>query len=324
VSDVLLGSTPPFVRVTSAAGGEYTVRERVTYATAAAITALLLAGFWNARLIDGFGRDIVAGGTLGDPDTLSTTFAINGFGFGFLFAAVAGLAATFTACNCVVFALLPGLAASGQTRADSRRSALTTLAVFTAGVVLVGAIYGMFIGSLGPSGIAAFNLREVRRAQATTVFTVIGLLMLGWGAIELAFLGRLTSRVSPATRAFWTQPSTKAGILGLMVGAFLIGRPFPVMRAFLTYAAAANSPVYGAAVMTVVGLGQIALMVVLFLALVYGTGHRLERWMSARPSRAALVSGVSLVAGGTFFIFYWGLAFTYGLGRWGFRLGWYS
>lgn len=306
----------------SAAGGPYTVRQRAWYAVCAACAAVLIAGFWNAPLIDGFGRGL-AGRAVGDPDALSTTFAQNGFGFGFIFAAVAGVAATFTACNCVVFAILPGLTAAGQ-RASSRRSALTMLRVFTAGVVLVGVVYGMFIGSLGPAGVEAFNTREIRRSVATTVFSALGTAMLLWGATELGFLDALTRRVSQATRAFLAQPTTKAGILGVMVGAFLIGRPFPVMRDFLIYAAAAQSPVYGAAVMAVVGLGQIALMVLLFLAVVYGAGQQMSRWVATRPDRAALLTGLSLVAGGSFFVFYWGLAFTYGIGRWGFRLGWYS
>jgi sulfite exporter TauE/SafE len=314
---------PVAVRV-PAGRNEFTLRQRATAAVSGAIVAVLIAGFWNARLIDGFGRDVVLGRTLGDADALSTTFAQHGFGFGFLFAAAAGIAATFTACNCVVFALLPGLAASGRARADARRGALQALAVFTAGVVLVGIVYGMFIGSLGTEGVAAFNANEIRRSQARTVFTVLGVLMLVWGAIELGFLDRFTRRLSPASRAFFAEATTKAGLLGLMVGAFMVGRPFPVMRDFLTYAAAANSPLYGAAVMTVQGLGQIAVMVLLFVALVYGTGERLTSWATARPARIALVSGTALVAGGAFFVFYWGLAFTYGIGRWGFRLGWYS
>ncbi len=307
---------------TPAARGAYTIQQRAWYAVSAVAAAVLIAGFWNAPLVDGFGRD-VAGRTVGDPDALSTTFAQNGFAFGFFFAAVAGVAATFTACNCVVFAILPGLAASGP-RASSRRSALTILGIFTIGVVVVGAIYGMFIGSLGPAGIEAFNTREIRRSVAATVFSTLGTMMLLWGAIEMEFLDRLTRRISPATRALVSQTATKAGLLGVMVGAFLIGRPFPVMRDFLIYAAASNSPLYGAAVMVVVGLGQIALMVLLFIAVVYGAGAHLSRWISARPDRAALMSGLSLLAGGSFFVFYWGLAFAYGIGRWGFRLGWYS
>jgi hypothetical protein len=294
----------------------------MVYALAAASIALLVAGFWNPRLVDGFGRDVVAARTIGDPDALGGTFGQNGFGFGFLFAAIAGLAATFTACNCVVFAMLPGLAAGGQ--ASSRHSALTALGVFATGVVLVGAAYGMFIGWLGPAGIEAFNSPGVRRAQAMTVFTVLGTLMLAWGLVELGFLERLTSRASPTTKAFFAQPTAKAGMLGFMVGMFMIGRPFPVMRDFLIYAASANNPLYGAGVMAVQGLGQITVMVLVFLALAYGTGRRLPAWIARAPERASLLTGLSLIAGGTFFVFYWGLAFAYGVGRWGFRLGWYS
>jgi hypothetical protein len=300
----------------------YSTRQRAGYAIGAAAVAVLIAGFWNPRLVDGFGRDVVAARTIGDPAALGATFAVNGLAFGFVFAAIAGLAATFTACNCVVFALLPGLAASGN--AGARRSALSALAVFAAGVVIVGLGYGMFIGSLGAEGIQAFNTRPVRLAQATSLFSLIGVLMLLWGAIELGFLDRLVQRTSVVTREFFSQPSTKAALLGVMVGTFMIGRPFPVMREFLTYAATAGSPIYGAGVMIVQGLGQIAVMVLLFLALVYGTGGRLLAWNAANPARAALVSGLALIAGGTFFVFYWGLAFAYGIGRWGFGLGWYS
>lgn len=69
---------------------------------------MLIAGFWNYKLVDGFGREVVAGNTIGNADVLAKTFASNGMLFGVVFAGVASLAATFTACNCVVFAMLPG------------------------------------------------------------------------------------------------------------------------------------------------------------------------------------------------------------------------
>jgi sulfite exporter TauE/SafE len=288
----------------------------------AMFVGLVVAGFWNPGLVDGFGRNVVAGQTLGDSSTLSGTFAQNGFGFGFLFAAVAGLAATFTACNCVVFAMLPGLAAPGTVR--SHRPALSALAVFATAVMLVGAVYGMFVGMLGPEGIQAFNSRAIRMAQARTIFSVIGLLMLGWGALEFGLLEPVRRRVSPEAKAFLTRPAVKAGLLGTLVGAFAIGRPFPVMRDFLVYAATAHSPLYGAAVMMIQGLGQITVMVVLLLVLVYGFGGSLTRWVRTRPYQVTLVTAVSLVAGGTFFLYYWGLANAFNIGRWGFRLGWYS
>ena len=182
---------------------------------------MLVAGFWNARLADGFGRNVVAAPTIGDSGVLSGMFAQHGFGFGFLFAAVAGLAATFTACNCVVFAMLPGLAGAGT--AESRRPALAALGAFTTAVMVVGSLYGAFIGFLGPQGIQAFNSPAVRSAQARAIFSGIGLLMLLWGAFEFGFLDSLRRRVSPEARAFFSQPTTKAGLLGLLVGTFAIG-----------------------------------------------------------------------------------------------------
>ena len=96
------------------------------------------------------------------------------------------------------------------------------------------------------------------------------------------------------------------------------------MRDFLVYAASAHNPVYGAAVMMMQGLGQIALMVVLLLALVYGFGSVLTRWVATRPHQVGLVSALALVAGGTFFVYYWGFALTFDIGQWGFKFGIYG
>jgi sulfite exporter TauE/SafE len=296
----------------------YQLHRRLLFAAATIACAVLVAGFWNSQLVDGFGRDVVAARTIGDPTALSTSFSEYGFGFGFLFGAVAGLAATFTACNCVVFAMLPGLTCSRD--GSSRISALRALTVFTVGVLGVGAAYGLYVGSLGPTEIASYNEESVRLLQANRLFTVIGLVMVSWGLFELGLVG---CRVSPAVRAWLAKTTTKAGILGVLVGAFAIGRPFPVMRDLLVYAASAGSPVYAAAVMMAQGLGQIALMVTLFLALVYGFRRGLARWVATRPQQVALVNALALIAGGAFFVFYWGLAFAFDIGRWGFQLGWY-
>lgn len=305
-------------------GKVYALQSRVLYALAAMASAVLLAGFWSASLADGFGRDIVTAGTIGNSGELGGTFASAGFGFGVIFAAVAGLAATFTACNCVVFAMLPGLAATGEPRVRYRRLGLRALGVFTIGVLVVSAAYGMFVGFLGADGIAAFNARPVRLAQASAVFSVLGVAMLAWGAFELGLLTPVRHRLSPVTLAFLAQPTTKAALLGLMVGTFAVGRPFPVMRDFLAYAATAESPLYGASMMMVQGLGQIGVMAALFLILVLGFGRALERWMMTRPQQPALVSAMALIGGGTFFIFYWGLSVAFDIGRWGVKLGWYS
>jgi hypothetical protein len=300
----------------------YRLRTRLLLLLAAIAVGTLIAGFWNFKLVDGFGRNVVAANTVGNPDGLSGAFAEKGFGFGFIFAAIAGLAATFTACNCVAFTMIPGLACSTD-GASTRRRALAALGALVSGIVLVGAIYGAFIGLLGPDGIKAFNSRAVSLAQAQTVFTAIGIVMILWAALALGFLDGLVSRLSPATRAFFAQATVRSLAMGVLIGLFAVGRPFPVFRDLLVYAATAKSPLYGAGVMMIQGLGQVAVMVALFLAVVLGFGGRLTRWGQRRPYQPALVSALALAAGGMYFIFYWGIALGWNLGSWGVKLGWY-
>jgi hypothetical protein len=302
----------------------YPFRQRLCLLAAAVLVGVCIAGFWNARLVDGFGSDVVASHTIGGAAGKASEFTTLGAAFGFLFALVAGLAATFTACNCVAFAMIPGLVCGSDARAG-RIAALRALGIMVFFVMLVGAIYGTFVGWLGPVGAAAFNSREIRFAQAGVVFSVLGSSMLLWAAIELGLLEPFTRRCSPVTRAFFSQPTTKAALMGLMVGSFAIGRPYPVFREFLLYAAQMNRPSYGAAVMALQGLGQIAVMVTLFLLMLALFGGHLARWLAAKPQQPALASALALAAGGAYFLFYWGIARVFPeLGRWGFRLGWYS
>jgi hypothetical protein len=302
----------------------YTPARRIVYLIAATLVGVVIAGVWNFRVVDGFGADIVAANTIGEYRGKAGEFAILGATFGFLFAFVAGLAATFTACNCVAFAMIPGLMCAPDAKAG-RAAAFSSLRIMLFWVVVVSAIYGAFIGWLGPMGAEALNGRPVRFAQAGIVFSVLGAAMLLWGAIELGLLDRVTRRCTPATRAFFAQSTTKAAIMGIMIGAFAIGRPYPVFREFLLYAAQAQNPAYGAAVMALQGIGQVVVMVAAFVLILALFGSKLAAWVTKRPAQPALVSAVALVAGGAYFVFYWGIARAWPwMGRWGFQLGWYS
>jgi hypothetical protein len=302
----------------------YPVSRRAMHLISAMALGVIIAGFWNFRVVDGFGSDVVAANTIGTYQGRAAEFATLGAGFGFIFALVAGLAATFTACNCVAFAMIPGLVCARDAKAG-RSAALSSLGVMLLFVVLVSAIYGAFVGWLGPVGVAAINTREVRFAQAGVVFSVLGLVMLFWSAIEFGLLDRVTSGSSPVTRAFFAQPTTKAAIMGAMLGAFAIGRPYPVFREFLLYAAQAQRPSYGAAVMALQGIGQVLVMVGAFLLVLWLFGERLRTWVINKPAQPALVSAFALAAGGAYFLFYWGIARAWPwMGRWGFQLGWYS
>jgi cytochrome c biogenesis protein CcdA len=301
----------------------YPNSKRLLYGIAVILLGVLIAGFWNYHLVDGFGKNIVAGNTIGDTSALAGTFGEKGGGFGFIFAAIAGLAATFTACNCVAFAMLPGLACSTD-RQNTRQTAIKAITAFVVPVAIVGAVYGIFIGFLGSDGIQLFNERPIRLAQAQAVFSMIGIAMLFWGFLELGYFKKITDRFSDTTREFFTTPTTKASLLGVLVGLFAVGRPFPVFREFLTYAATANSPLYGSLVMIIHGIGQIAILLVLFFILVYFFGNKMMNWANQTPHKPRMLTALAQLGGGSYFIFYWGIAFIYDVGRWGFKLGWYG
>jgi sulfite exporter TauE/SafE len=259
---------------------------------------------------------------IGDTGALQDDFNERGGGFGFLFAAVAGLAATFTACNCVVFAMIPGLACSTD-RSTGNKAALKAFGSFVFGVLIVTGCYGIYTGFLGPQGVDAINARPVRLGQAQAVFTMLGLVMLIWGAFDMGYLDRFKKRFSPTTRSFLGQNTVKAGLLGILVGLFAIGRPFPVFREFLTYAASSGNPIYGAAVMMIQGLGQIAVMALLFFLILWTAGDRIGALSVEKPYKFRMISSLALIGGGTYFVYYWGLAFLFDIGGWGFKLGWY-
>jgi hypothetical protein len=299
----------------------YPYKRRIGYLIVTILIAVLIAGFWNRGISDGFGRDIIAGGTIGDTVELASQYDTRGGGFGFIFAAIAGLAATFTACNCVIFAMMPGMACS---TGSGSASIWKVLGAFTAPVLIVTAIYGLYIGFLGPVGIEHVNSIEVRYAQSFAVFTAVGLAMFFWGLLEMGFLDRIKLGVSETTRDFFNLITVKATILGSMVGMFTVGRPYPLFRDFMVYAASAKNPLYGAGVMMIQGLGQIAIMVILLLIVVWLAGHRMSAVAASKPFKFQMISGLALIAGGTYFLFYWGLGRQFGFGRWGYKLGWFS
>jgi hypothetical protein len=299
-------------------------RSRLLWALCAIVLGVLIAGFWNYHLVDGFGKDFVAGQTIGDTERLSGSYDEQGVGFGFIFAIVAGLAATFTACNCVVFAMLPGLACSTEQTGSPRQFALKALGVFTLCVLLVCFLYGAYVGTLGTERVGAFNERPNRLAQAEITFTALGIILFVWGLISFGFLDGVIARLPKGLPRFFASPLTKAGLMGLLVGLFSVGRPFPVFRDFLAYAAASENPLYGGAVMALQGIGQILVMILLFLLLLLPFSRRIANWASRHPGRLEQFSAAALLAGGSYFIFYWGLARAYDLGGWGFKLNWYS
>lgn len=263
------------------------------------LVGLAIAILWSAQLVDDDIGVNTANGILGH-DSLTTS--ITGGVAGVIFAFTAGLAGTFTACNVAVFSAVAPLMEDAPSAATRVRRALRPVAWLTVGLIVVAGVYGAIGAAVGP-GIPQLSNALVgkmpeRTMQAMIVFTIVGLILiwLGLAAADIAPdpLRRLTARFA----------YTPQLVMGAIIGAFLIGRPYPLFFKMFQYAASTHNPFYGALSFILVGLGNILIMGLLFLAL---SASKFQRWLRANPARIAKFTAAALLIGGSFTFFYWGV-----------------
>jgi hypothetical protein len=200
----------------------------------------------------------------------------------------------------------------GSTPGARMRQALPQIGWLSLGLMVVAAGYGALGAAIG-DGIPQLSTQTVgsmpiRLVQSAVVFTVLGLvfLWLGLAAIEVLPdpLRRLTAR--------W--PQTPMLVMGGLIGAFVIGRPYPLFFNLFQHAAKTHNPFYGALTFMLTALGNIVVLTVLLLAL--SAGGRYQRWLYAKPGRIATLTTAAFVIGGAFMVFYWGVRlpahFNYG------------
>ncbi len=101
------------------------------------------------------------------------------------------------------------------------------------------------------------------------------------------------------------HPRTDVFVMGLLIGTFLIGRPFPPFKKMFEFAAAEGNPLLGAGTFVLQALGSIVVMVVLFVLLFTFGGGRFRKWLQASPGRIARFTGGALILAGSFTVMYW-------------------
>jgi hypothetical protein len=302
---VLSGATPLVTTTTTAPR-----RWRIIVGSAA--VGLAIAVLWSAQLADDDIGVNTANGILGQN---AASANLTGTIAGLVFAFVTGLAGTFTACNVAVFsAIAPMLNTGHRSIAGRVGLALRPLGWLSLGAIAVAGTYGAIGALLGSrlpqlSSATVGDHVPVRVLQSVAVFGVIGLIMLylGLGALGVVPdpLGRPTARWAP------TRPLA----MGLLIGGFLIGRPWPLFYKMFLHAAATHNAVFGAGALVLVAIGNMIAMGVLFVLLALSG---LPRWLRARASRAATVTASALLVGGTFTVAYWCLRVPAHLG-----FGWF-
>ncbi|TVT45977.1 hypothetical protein FNH05_20195 [Amycolatopsis rhizosphaerae] len=263
----------------------------------AALGGFLLTAVWSAPFADHVIGESVANGLL-DHDAKETPIA--GITAGVAFAFVTGLAGTFTACNIAVFSAMAPLA-GGAGRRHRLGAVLRQLPWLGLGMAATSGAYGVIVGLVG-TGMPQFDEASPapgtlggRLAQSAMVFGAIGLVMVYLGLAAVGIVRDLFDR----------RPYARLVFLGALVGAFLVGRPFPLFRALFRGVAESRDPLYGAAVFVLQSLGNVVVMAVLLLLTGILAGDRVGHWLTARPSRLATLTGAGLVTAGVFMVLYW-------------------
>jgi hypothetical protein len=130
---------------------------------------------------------------------------------------------------------------------------------------------------------------------AGVIFALVSGIGLGLAALRL-----VPDPLAKVARRF---PNAPMVVMGVLVGGFLIGRPYPLFRQLFRDAAESGNPIYGAAAFVLQSLGNIVLVVLLFLLL--SRLGRLRRWLATDPRRTTTLIAVSFIVAGVFTVLYW-------------------
>ncbi|MGM1062894.1 hypothetical protein [Saccharothrix sp. Mg75] len=271
-------------------------RGRLIAGSAAA--GVLLAVLWSYEFVDHVIGANVAGALLGED---AAAVSIAGTASGLVFAFVSGLAGTFTACNIAMAASLGPMGQASGATTGAVKPLLRPLGLFTAGMVGVSALYGAVGVLVGPGlpqlSSATVGSVPVRLLQASVVFGVVGLAL---ALLGLASLGVVRD-------PFRDRPAARVVVLGVLVGAFLIGRPYPLFIKLFRSAVESGNPLYGAGAFVLQSVGNVLLAVLVLVVLALVTRGRFPRWSAGGSRRTTAVSAGLLIALGVFLLVYWDL-----------------
>lgn len=278
-------------------------RRRGVIVLVSALFGFALTVVWSYEFADQVIGDNVANSLLGHD---AKTTPIAGAAAGVVFALVSGLAGTFTACNIAAFgAMAPCLGAVENNRRTRLTHMLKALAWLSVGMLAVSIIYGATVGLVGTS-MPQFSTTQIVfgtlppfLVQSMVVFGVIGLAMCYMG---LAVIGLVPDPLGRVAKRF---PQAHMVFVGLLIGGFLIGRPFPLFRQLFRDAAESGNAFYGAAAFSLQSIGNIVIMVVLVLVMGLLLPGRLQRWLGTKPSRLTVITATSMLSFGVFTFLYW-------------------
>lgn len=280
-----------------------------------AAVGIILSVVWSFHFVDSVIGDNIASALMGED---AKGLTISGAGVGAVFAFVSGLGGTFTACNAAAASAIAPMSEAGKggrERPARGREMLQVVwrpvAWLTLGMTVVSGGYG-FLGVIFSGYLPQLSTEilssgmPVRLLQASIVFGVIG--------VAFTWLGLASLGIVPDV--FASRPVARVVVIGGLIGAFLVGRPFPLFNKLFLWTAEQGSPLLGAAVFILQSLGNVAVMVALYALMALVARGAALRWLTSSASKSRAVSGALLVALGVFTLVYWDIrlpaSFGYG------------
>jgi sulfite exporter TauE/SafE len=183
---------------------------------------------------------------------------------------------------------------------------LTPFGWLALGACSVSALYGaigVLLGSLLPQ-LSTDKLDSgmpVRLVQSSVVFTLIGIALLWLGFAAAGLLP------DPLARVEQRHPRARVLVMGVLIGLFLVGRPYGLFFRMFRYAADDGNPAFGALAFVLQSLGNITIMAVLLIGVQLLSRGRFGAWLTASAARIAAVTAGSLLIAGSFTVLYWGV-----------------
>ncbi len=262
-----------------------------------ALVAYLLYRFFDPVNLFAFRVQKATVGTT-NPTTLTVGLALS---------FVSGVTMIFTPCGMPLVFALNSMAREGKERG---RSWVRPFVLFTVGIALVMAAWGVVVGLAG-HGIVSFLARPSRRFAVTEVlYSLVGVLALLMALWEFAWvrLPRIGGHRAMPSAIARLNPYPRSFAMGAALGGgFGVGCPFPTYQAVLAWAAIVGNPLYGAAVLAANALGR-SVPLYLIGGLAYGGADQrgISRWLLGNSARAKLINGTALAAFAGLMIVLWG------------------
>ena len=270
-----------------------------------AVGALLAIISWQAGVLDG-STDIF-GGVSGSAVSAGGPGAIIAFGAAFI------IGATMIVLPCGFPAVFAMPSILGARKGLHQRTALSLIFLSASALPLAALGVGLSFG--GDAVLGLLDSMKAKMTFAVVLYSSLGILAIAYALSQLGVihLPSLTAKFKNPDMPDQDKPYRRSLVLGSTMGAGLgMGCPMPTYYILLGWVAAAASPLYGALLLGLYGLGRVLPAVVIGALITGGMDRRkVSKSMTAFRERTDGLTNGFLTAMGSYLVVLFGGVLLY-------------